>query len=144
MHTEDFLQEITRIRGLSGDEGLVSEYVSAQFAPFADEVRTDSLYSVIAHKKGKGPKVAFFAHIDEIGLMVVRIEDDGCLRLGNVGGVDPRILPGQRVTVCGREALPGVIGAKAPHLLSDEERKKNYRREDLYVDLGFPAEKVGN
>ena len=142
MHTEDFLQEITRIRGLSGDEGLVSEFVSAQFAPYVDEVRTDSLYSVIAHKKGRGPKVAFFAHIDEIGLMVVKIEDDGCLRLGNVGGVDPRILPGQCVTVYGREALPGVIGAKAPHLLSDEERKKNYRREDLYVDLGYPAGKV--
>ena len=142
MHTEDFLRGVTAVRGLSGDEGPVAAYAAEAFRPWCDEVRVDAMNNVIAHKKGPGPRVVFCAHLDEIGLMVVSIEGDGSLRLGSVGGVDPRILPGQRVTVYGKEALPGVIGAKAPHLLSEEERKKNYKREDLYVDVGFPPEKV--
>lgn len=142
MHTEDFLRQITAIRGLSGDEGAVSAFVAEQFAPYCDEVRVDAMYNVIARKKGAGPRVMLAAHIDEIGLMVVNIEQDGSLRLGQVGGVDPRILPGQRVWVYGKERLLGIIGAKAPHLLSEEERKKNYQREDLYVDLGLPGDRV--
>lgn len=142
MRTEDFLREITALKGLSGDEGLVSAYVAEAFAPYCDEVKVDGMFNVIARKKGSGPKVMFAAHLDEIGLMVVAIEEDGSLRLGQVGGVDPRILPGQRVWVYGREKLLGIIGAKAPHLLSEEERAKNYKREDLYVDLGMGAAKV--
>lgn len=142
MQIEEFLQQITAIRGLSGDEGQVAAFVAEQFAPLCDEVRIDALNNVIAHKKGDGPRVMFCAHLDEIGLMAVNIEDDGSIRLGNVGGVDPRILPGQRVTVFGKETLPGVIGAKAPHLLSEEERKKNYLREDLYVDVGLSGDQV--
>ncbi|NLE68565.1 MAG: M42 family metallopeptidase [Clostridiales bacterium] len=142
MKTEDFLREITRIRGLSGDEGLVSAFVAEQFAPYCDEVWVDVMNNVIARKKGPGPRVMFAAHLDEIGLMVVKIEEDGSLRMGQVGGVDPRILPGQRVTVYGKEPLMGIIGAKAPHLLTAEERKKNYAREDLHVDVGLPAEQV--
>lgn len=142
MSTDDFLREITALRGLSGDEGLVSAYVARQFAPYCDEVTVDAMNNVIAHKKGAGPRVMFSAHLDEIGLMVVAIEEDGSLRLGQVGGVDPRILPGQRVHVHGVKTLMGVIGAKAPHLLSEEERKKNYKREDLYVDLGLPGDRV--
>ncbi len=142
MHIEEFLREITKIRGLSGDEKLVSAFVADTFAPYCDEVKVDKMNNVIARKKGKGPKVMFSAHIDEIGLMVVDIEKDGSLRLGNVGGVDPRILPGQRVTVFGKEPLLGIIGAKPPHLLTAEDQKKNYLREDLYVDIGFSFEKA--
>ncbi|HSK68701.1 MAG TPA: M20/M25/M40 family metallo-hydrolase [Candidatus Limnocylindria bacterium] len=142
MTTEAFLREITGVRGLSGDERPVAEFVRETFAPLCDEVRVDPLFSVVARKKGPGPKVAFFAHTDEIGLMVVKVEADGSLRVNGVGGVDPRILPGQRVTVFGKQTLPGVVGAKAPHLLTDEERKKNYRMQDVHVDLGLAPEKV--
>ena len=61
---------------------------------------------------------------------------------GRVGVLGDRILPGMRVTVYGRERLMGVIGAKAPHLLSAADREKNYAREDLYVDLGMSAQRV--
>jgi endoglucanase len=142
MQTEDFLREITGIRGLSGDEGLVSAWTAEKFRPYCDEVSIDVMNNVIARMKGEGPRVVFCAHLDEIGLMVVKIEDDGSLRLGNVGGVDPRILPGQRVTVFAEEPLFGVIGAKPPHLLSEEDRKKNYKREELFADVGLPAERV--
>ncbi len=142
MKTEDFLKEITRIRGLSGDEGLVSAWVAEQFAPLCDEVTVDVMNNVVARKRGDGPRVMFSAHLDEIGLMVSLIEEDGSLRLHQVGGVDPRILPGQRVTVFGVKTLRGVVGAKPPHLLTAGDRKKNYQREELYVDVGFPPDKV--
>lgn len=90
------------------------------------------MYSVIAHKKGNGPKIMLCAHLDEIALMVTHIEDDGSLRLGNVGGVDPRILPASRVWVHGREKLFGTIGAAAA--APDERRRP---REQLHA--GQPA-----
>lgn len=142
MRTVDFLREVCDLPGLTGHEGPVAEHIAAAFRPYADEVWVDKLNNVIARVRGDGPKVVFAAHLDEIGLMVVKIEEDGALRVGNVGGVDPRILPGMRVRVRGRQVMLGVIGAKAPHLLSEEERQKNYLREDLYIDLGMPAERV--
>ena len=142
MQLEGFLRTACALPGLSGNELAVAEHVAAAFRPYADEVKIDRLNNVIAHVKGEGPKVVFCAHIDEIGLMVVKIEEDGTLRMGNVGGVDPRILPGMRVTVYGKQKLMGVIGAKAPHLLTDADRAKNYKREDLYIDMGLPSERV--
>lgn len=142
MQADDFLRDVTAMRGLSGDEGEVSAFVADAFRPYCDEVTIDAMNNVIARKKGTGPKVMFCAHLDEIGLMVVKIEDDGSLRMGNVGGVDPRILPGMRLTVYGREPLLGIVGAKAPHLQTEEESQKNYKREDLHIDLGLPVERV--
>lgn len=143
MEIKQFLREAASTPGLSGNESAVAQYIAECFRPYCDEVFTTPLYSVVGHIKGDGPKVMFAAHLDEIGLMVVKIEEDGCLRLGNVGGVDPRILPGMRVRVHTQEGEKlGVIGAKAPHLLTDEERSKNYLREDLYVDMGMSYEQV--
>ena len=142
MDVQKILTEAAAKVGPSGQEMEVAEYFAGQFRPFVDEVTVDSMFNVIAHKKGDGPKVALFAHMDEIGLMVVAIEEDGSLRLGNVGGVDPRILPACRVWVHGKEKLFGTIGALPPHLMNAADQKKNYNREDLYVDVGLPVEKV--
>ena len=130
MRTEDFLRQVTALPGLSGNEGEVARFIAEAFRPYCDEVTIDPLNSVIGHIRGNGPKVMLCAHLDEIGLMVSDIEKDGSLRMRSVGGVDPRILPGMRVTVYGRERLMGVIGAKAPHLLSAADREKNYAREE--------------
>jgi len=124
MHIEEFLRNVTATPGLTGSEMAVAEYIASAFRPYADEVKIDRLNNVVAHIKGDGPKVMFCAHLDEIGLMVVKIEDDGSLRMGNVGGVDPRILPGMRLTVYGREPLLGIVGAKAPTC----KRRKKARR----------------
>ena len=142
MDIQAYLAEVSVLPGLSGNEQAVAECVKKQFEPYCDEVSIDCMYNVIAHKKGAGPKVMLAAHMDEIGLMVTKIEEDGCLRLGNVGGVDPRILPGGQVWVYGKEKLFGAVGAKPPHLQTTDEGKKNYRREDLFVDVGLPPEKV--
>ena len=142
MDVSKILTEAAAKVGPSGQEMQIASYFAEQFRPFVDEVTVDSMFNVIAHKKGKGPKVMLAAHMDEIALMVNAIEDDGCLRLGNVGGVDPRILPASRVWVHGKEKLFGTIGALPPHLLTAADRKKNYDRKDLFVDVGYPADKV--
>lgn len=142
MRTEDFLRHITALPGLSGNEGEVARFIADAFTPYCDDVQITPLSSVIGHIQGSGSKVMLCAHLDEIGLMVSDIEQDGALRMRNVGGVDPRILPGMRVTVYGQQKLMGVVGAKAPHLLSAQERTQNYAREDLYIDLGMSAQRV--
>ena len=142
MDIKKILSEATSTLGVSGQEECVAAYFAEQFGPYVDEVRVDSMFNVIAHKKGAGPKIMLCAHLDEIALMVNRIEDDGCVRFGSVGGVDPRILPGSRVWVHGREKLFGTIGALPPHLMSAEDRSNNYKMDKLHIDLGLPAEKV--
>lgn len=143
MTAEEFLRQVTAIPGVTGNERPAAEYIAEAFRPYADEVRITPLNSVIAHKKGPGPKVMICAHLDEIGMMVSKIEEDGCLRLQRVGGVDPRVLPGMRVRVCAQEGvLLGVVGATPPHLLREAERKSNYTFDNLFVDLGMDADQV--
>lgn len=151
-----YLQGASTQFGPSGHEYRIAEWLKERFEPLCDTVTIDPLFDVLATKKptrktakgGKAPKIILCAHMDEIALMVAEILKDGSLRMGNVGGVDPRILPAAVVTVHGHtpggkpESFTGVIGAKAPHLLTEEERKHNYLREDLYIDLGMPAEAV--
>ena len=143
MDIRKILSEATSTLGVSGQEACVAEYFAGQFRPYVDEVTVDSMFNVIAHKKGQGPKIMLCAHLDEIALMVNRIEDDGSVRFSSVGGVDPRILPGSRVWVHGRNGkLFGTIGAMPPHLMSAEDRANNYKMDKLHIDLGLPADKV--
>ena len=143
MKTEEFLRQVTALPGVTGNERAVADFVAEAFRPYADEVTVTPLNCVIARKKGEGPKVLICAHLDEIGMMVSKIEEDGCLRLQSVGGVDPRVLPGMRVRVYARDqVLLGVVGATPPHLLKEADRKNNYTFETLFVDLGMPADKV--
>ena len=104
MDVKKLLADVTALPGVSGHEAQVSAYFAEQFRPLVDEVTVDAMYSVIAHKKGNGPKIMLCAHLDEIALMVTHIEDDGSLRLGNVGGVDPRFSP---------RAACGCMGARS-------------------------------
>ena len=86
---------------------------------------------------GRRPDAGVVGHIDEIGLIVTHVDDDGFLRFTGVGGWDPQILVGQRVSVATREgAVAGVIGRKPIHLLKDEERKKVARMDELHIDIG--------
>ncbi len=142
MDIKKILMESTSTLGVSGQEGAVAEYFAEAWKPLVDEVEVSPMYSVIAHRKGTGPKVMICAHLDEIALMVQKIEDDGSVRFGGVGGVDPRILPGSRVWVHGREKLFGTIGALPPHLMSAEDRANNYKMDKLHIDLGMKADKV--
>jgi endoglucanase len=138
------LEELTMLPGVSGHEAGISEAIARHFTLLGAEVRTDRVGNLIGRKNGHGdeprPSVMLAAHMDEIGLMITRIEDEGFLRFTSVGGVDPRVLPGQEVVVHGSGAILGVIGAKPPHLQEQGERKKAYPMEDLYIDIGHCGE----
>lgn len=99
--------------------------------------------SVSIHIKGSGNGAVMLAcHVDEIGFMVNRVDDAGRIFFSAVGGIDARILPGQAVTVLGRERCGGYIAIKPPHLMDQEEMKKVPRMEDLFIDIGRPPAAV--
>ena len=147
METKEFLRRLTEGAGVSGfEDGLVGA-VREAFGPYTDEFTVDTMRNCVALRRGAGPeprvKVMLAAHLDEIGLMVLKIDDRGFLRLAQVGGFDPRVLVGQEVWVHGRRTLPGVIGIKPPHIMSDEERRKAAKLEELFVDVGLGPDEVG-
>src|SRR5690554_4631102 len=95
-------------------------------------------------KKGTGaeprPKVMLAGHMDEIGLIITKIEKEGFLRFSTIGGFDQRVLLAQEVVVHGKEPLIGVIGAKPPHIQAPGEQSKAVKMEDLFIDVGFDSE----
>ena len=156
MDIMNYLQGMAVQHGPSGHEAEVAAWLGARFEALCDSVTIDPLYNVIAFKKATlptrdgspAPRVMLAAHQDEIALMVSDILPDGSLRMGQVGGVDPRILPASTVIVHatggkdGTVKLLGVVGSTPPHLLSAADREHNYKREDLFIDLGLPVERV--
>ena len=141
MPAPELLQQLITAAGPSGHETDPARVWRAGCAGFAQEVRGDnvgsSLARVSARPPGGGPVLAVVGHIDEIGLQVSHIHDDGFLHFGQVGGWDPIILIGQRVTVSTRDGeIPGVVGRKPIHLLKDEDRKKVPELKDLHIDIG--------
>jgi endoglucanase len=134
----DALRKLLAAPGPSGYETAAAAVFRDAAAAFA-EVGVDSVGSVVARVKGTagGPLLAVVGHIDEIGVIVTHVDDDGFLRFAGVGGWDPIILVGQRVTLITREGpLDGVIGKKPIHLMKDEDRKRVPELKDLHIDVG--------
>ena len=141
------LKELCEARGVPGCEDAIRKIVMRELKPLCSSVKTDMLGNVIGFKRGKGParnrrRVMISAHMDEIGFIVSHIDDNGFLRVDPVGGINPKTIAAQRVWVCGRKRLQGVIGSKPIHILKDEERKKPLTIEEIFIDLGMPAKQV--
>lgn len=133
------LKDLTDAKGIPGNEREVREVMKKYIAPFADEVTTDNLGSLIAKKTGKadGPKIMVAGHLDEVGFMVTNIDDKGFLRFQTVGGWWSQVMLAQRVTIVTRKGdVTGIIGSKPPHVLSAEARKKPVEIKDMFIDIG--------
>ncbi|MDE7194937.1 MAG: M42 family peptidase [Oscillospiraceae bacterium] len=131
----DKLKEICSLNGASGDESRVREYIKARIT--ADEIVTDNLGNLLVFKRGKkSPKnrIMFAAHMDEVGFMITDITEEGFLRFGAVGGIDPRVVLGRGLELA--NGVKGVVGTKATHQQSAEERKKAPEFEELMLDIG--------
>ncbi len=139
------LKRLSEANGISGYEREVREIIQEELGRHADEVRTDILGNVIAVKRGIGPEprpaVMLATHMDEIGLVVSALED-GFIHFQQVGGYDDRILLGQEVIVHGRRKLPGIIGARPPHVLLPDDRDKPIPYDKLLIDTGLPPEEL--
>lgn len=145
MEHVDFLKEMLETPSPTGSEETVAALVRSRLSDVADKIETNTMGSVHAHLAGtgEGPSFMLAAHMDEIGLMVTYISDDGFLSVAAVGGVDAAILPGMRVDVHTRVGtLRGVVGRKPIHLITPDERKNVTPIDKLVIDLGLPAEKV--
>ena len=137
-------RQLCLIPGLSGYEDPVREYVEAELDDPRLERRVDAPGNLTLTVPGTdpgAPRVMVFAHLDQMGLMVRRIEPDGYLRVERVGGVPERVLPGLAMVVVNRsgQAIPCVVGAKAHHATPPEEKSQVLGYEKLFFDLGVES-----
>ncbi len=137
--TLTMLKDLTDAKGIPGNEKEPRDVMKKYITPFADEVFTDGLGSLIAKKVGKadGPKVMVAGHLDEVGFMITHIDDRGFIRFQTVGGWWSQVMLAQRVTiVTSKGDVTGVIGSKPPHILPPEARKKPVDIKDMFIDIG--------
>lgn len=134
----DTLRDLCGLFGPSGCEDEVRDYLRAKAEPYADEILETPHGDLLVLKRGKAqikPTVLLAAHMDEVGLIIREITDEGFLKFAFVGGVDRRVVLGKKVFL-GDRRIPGVIGMKPIHLTSKEERQTIPRVKDLYIDIG--------
>jgi tetrahedral aminopeptidase len=122
----------------SGYESPLQQIVRDYAADFADQIRTDLHGNVIVIKNPDAPlRVMYAGHCDQIGLIVQHIDDEGFIYIQPIGGWDPQVLIGQRMTVwTDGGPVPGIIARKPIHLLSEDERKQVPKMKDLWLDIG--------
>ena len=138
MSVPDVLRRLLTAPGPSGYEQAPAAVFREACSEFS-EVTQDTVGSTVARVAGTagGPVLAIVGHIDEIGLIIHHIDDDGFLWFTNVGGWDPVILVGQRLEIITRNGpVPGVVGKKPIHLLNEEERRKAPELKHLHIDVG--------
>ena len=136
--TKELLKSLTEAYGIPGYEAPIRSMVRRYFEPLG-ELSQDKLGSLICRKAGsqEEPKVMLAGHMDEIGLMVKLITKEGFLKFLPLGGWFDQVLLGQRVVIkTSTGDVVGIIGAKPPHLLPAEERKKVVTKDKMYIDIG--------
>jgi putative aminopeptidase FrvX len=133
-----FLERLLDAPGPSGFEVRAARVWREEAETFASDVKVDvSGNSFATVNAGGGPSVMLAGHIDEIGLQITHIDEEGYLYIDEIGGWDPQVLVGQRVSILSAKGdVPGVIGKKAIHLIKPDERSKASEIRQLWVDVG--------
>ncbi|MBQ7821825.1 MAG: M20/M25/M40 family metallo-hydrolase [Clostridia bacterium] len=142
-YIKELLAKLCATPTVSGYEGLGADGLIALLAPEFDEHRRTAAGNYLFFKRcgrKSAPLILVDTHIDEIGMMVTKVCEDGFLKFAPIGGIDTRILSGADVTVYGKERVRGVITARAPHLMSREEAVMNPDIDKLYIDTGKDRE----
>lgn len=147
----ELLKKLSEVNGISGHERQVKELVLNEIKDFVenDEISYDNLGSVIVKKGNIGPKIMLAGHMDEVGMIVTKITDDGYLKFQTIGGWWSQVMLAQQMTVTTSTGATylGVTGSKPPHILTPEERKNPVKIEDIYIDMGVTSkeeiEKLG-
>ena len=131
------LEKLSNAHGISGYEGGVREVIRKEIESCVDEVRIDKPGNLIAIKRGESPSVMIAAHMDEIGLMVKYVDDEGFIRFAKVGGWFDQTLVNQRVVLHTKKGMiTGVIGSKPVHVMKSEDKKKAIEAKDMFIDVG--------
>lgn len=135
---QELIKALCTERGISGDEARVRALIEKQLGGRCS-LSVDPLGNLIAVKSGDKPnkKIVFFAHMDEVGMLITNITDEGLLKFSPIG-IDPRVLHGRRVRI-GDAGILGVIGAKVWHHLENDEREAELKSEGMYIDIGVAS-----
>lgn len=136
--TEQLLKRLTEASGVPGFEAEVRALIRGELEGIA-AIEQDRMGSIVCRKDGTqpSPKIMLAAHMDEIGFMVKQITKEGHLRFVPLGGWWEQVMLAQRVIVkTAKGDIPGVMGAKPPHILTPEERNKVVDKRDMYIDIG--------
>ncbi|HOP08928.1 MAG TPA: M20/M25/M40 family metallo-hydrolase [Candidatus Methanofastidiosa archaeon] len=135
------LGELSCLRGISGQEKEVRSYIIREIEGHCEDIRTDSIGNLYAKSGGDSKsRIGLFAHMDEVGMMVTRI-DGHLLHFDPVGGINPVLLPGTKVRI-GENATPGVVGCPPKHLQKKGEGELSIPLEDLRIDVGDFVEEI--
>lgn len=131
------LKELCELNGVSGGEGAVRSYILDKIKPYADEITVDTIGNIIAKRSGESPshRIMLSAHMDEVGFIISGITDKGFLEFKTVGGIDTRVIISKRVKI-GADKISGVIGMKAIHLQTPDERENVPKVSSLFIDIG--------
>lgn len=139
-HSLAFLKTLLDTPGPSGFEAAPARLWRAEAQSFAREVDADvagNSFATVGGGSAAAPRVMLAGHIDEIGLMITHIDDDGYLYVDGIGGWDPQVLVGQRLRILSRAGeVLGVVGRRPIHLIKPDEREKAVKLQDLWVDVG--------
>jgi endoglucanase len=135
---QDLISRLLDARGPSGYETAAAAAWREEAATFAEDTWADVQGNSFASiNRGAAPRVMLAGHIDEIGLMVAHVDDDGFLWVRNVGGWDAQVLVGQRVEILADSGpVPGVVGRRAVHMIRGDEGDKAVKLKDLWIDIG--------
>src|SRR3989441_9055668 len=138
MKSVGFLKKLLDTAGPSGFELAPGRVWRDEVGTFAEDVRADVHGTSVASLNPKGkPRVMFTGHIDEIGLQITHIDEDGFLYFSGIGGWDSQVLVGQRVLLLTRDGpVHGVVGKKAVHQLKKEDLDRVTKVIDLWIDIG--------
>jgi len=135
----ELLKELSLTPAISGHEEKIREIISRELEDNVDEIKTDDMGNIICTKKGEdtAPTVMLASHMDEIGLMVKYIDDNGFIRFIKIGGINDQMLINQAVIIHSENGTyPGVIGSKPPHVTKPEERNKVIKFTEMFIDIG--------
>jgi len=140
------LEKLCTIHAVSGREDLMTAFVRDYIRPLVDEVSVDNLGNVIGILKGSqypDYRLMLQAHMDELGLIIRNITDDGFLQIERVGGIPEKSLPGQRVDVLTDDGqlVSGYVGAKSHHITTSDEKYQVPKVHDMFIDLGLASRK---
>lgn len=142
---KELIRDLTELNGNSGYEDEVIKYIYNILKKNADEITVDAIGNLTAvYKCGKenAKKVMIFGHMDEVGIVVRKIEKSGMIRGEKLGSINPNILPGSSVDIIGTKGkVSGVIGSKSHHLLQPEDKYKVNGFDKLYIDVGATSDK---
>jgi len=141
--TEKFLQNLLNAPSPSGFEQPAAKIFRQRLRDYAHHIIRDVHGNTIAVLNPDAKfKFMLAGHIDEIGLMVTHIDDKGFLYVAQIGGMDPSLLVGQRVRIINKKTdVLGVIGRKPIHLMEPDERNKNIKMDNIWVDIGAKNKK---